>query len=121
MSEPSYDFDYDAVDRGNATPPVSITEQQLPVRLIVCRVLDLLTSAGTPLLAGQLAYLLNFGLKNSPYAKKQDLAQALGVTPGRVSQILQAQEAVLDEALKWMQANSSQSLQGLSEPRESDS
>lgn len=88
--EPSIPFDWSAVEVDE------LLEEDRPIvtefnrRAIICAILRIVTDGATTKSAGQRAFILAHLLKAGRCSRKMDLAKQLGVSPGRVSQVLKA-------------------------------
>jgi len=85
------DFDFDSLDKETEPEGVdSVADARLCFdrRQAVSAVLEILTHDATPKQAGQRAFILAHALKLGTCKTQRELAGQLGITPGRVSQLL---------------------------------
>lgn len=99
------DFDYPVEDGIDPAPQECEADAvHFNVRLLVCRVLDILTSEGASAkVVGKRALALQYALNASSFRNQKELARQMGVTPARASQILTALEA---EAARFLRGDS---------------
>lgn len=93
MSEPFQDFDFDALDPVEECAPEAVLEFNR--RAAVGVLLEILTHDADALEAGRRAFILAHELRFGVHRRKQDLARHLGITPGRLSQLLKRLNATI--------------------------
>ena len=91
------EFPFDELDR-DVEHPDSVEETKIAYlrRKVVSEFCDMLTAYdATPLQAGQRLFLLKHKMKLSGFKTMRELAERMGVSPGRASQIAKAFDVVL--------------------------
>jgi hypothetical protein len=104
------DFDFDAVDAAlnpqSEEPETDSVDQESTLfrsREIACQLLQILTEGNvSPKLIGKRALALQYAFNASTHRNQRELAERMGVTPARASQILTDLDA---EAARILRGN----------------